>query len=557
MGKTSEILAPARDGAREILSLAFFFFAAIAAERLFVARVASFAGPGPTLPLTAAIVAASIVGFFLRPYLVYRFADDRARRNTSAVMGTLAVAAPIVVIMAQQLAAMLAGALVAACALGYAGSAAHAGLARKFARNARLPHVVALSYAAGAAMQLVNNVVVPGEVPSQFIFMVVDIAMVAMLHEQGDRWADTRRARIAAGIAPDADRHATAADRVLAGRLMVATACLAGTFGLLDGVLTSSGAPGVLGLGAGARLVLIVGTVVAGLLCGLRTRAARMAVPLVAGALATAGLLTTAGGIAAWAPVALLGVGSGFLVVFFTTAFMELSPRMHMAELWPVMGCAVAYGAGVTGALAGVSIAVATGTLAAAIAGTALFAVAAVALHGCAGERALEDQVSVAAQEPCEQAAGKSDGPVVAAPGEQVSSEPGQAAPVGVNGSTPRPTLVAEPASADALPRSVPASPIAAVASQASSASQPAQPPAKPSFADRVARYGEANDLTPRECEILAELLVSDDSMQEIAGRLYLSRSTLYRHIATMNKKTGTSSRAGLLKAFWLWDERR
>ena len=137
MRTVGELVGQMRDGAREVLSLAFFYFAAIAAERLFVSRVAIFVGADApaVLPLTAAIVLAAIVGFLLRPYLVYRFADDHGRRVTSDVMGTLAVAAPVVVIMARQFAAMLAGSLVAACALGYAGSAAHAGMARKFGRS--------------------------------------------------------------------------------------------------------------------------------------------------------------------------------------------------------------------------------------------------------------------------------------------------------------------------------------------------------------------------------------------------------------------------------------
>lgn len=535
MHKLGELLVQLRDGAREILALAFFFFAAIAAERLFVDRVAAFSSTGPVLPSVAAIVLASIAGFFLRPFLVYRFADDHNRRSVSAVMGTLAVAAPVVVIMAQQFAAMLAGALVAACALGYAGSAAHAGLARKFGRSADLAHVVALSYAAGVALQLINNVVVPGEVSSQFIFMVADIAMVAMLHEEGDRWAATRRARIEAGVSPDADRHASACDRILAGRLIVATACLAGVFGLLDGALVASGTPGVLDLDAGARLLLAATTLVAGLLFGAPMRIVRLLGPALAGALALVGLLMVAGGAPAWLPVAALSAGSGFLVVFYTTAFMELSPRMHMAELWPVAGCAVAYGAGLAGALAGVVPARTCGPAAVAAAGSILLAGAAVALRSCAGMGISPASQPIDAEDTDHGVASDIDASAVAGNDAAMNSRK------------------ESPAASKALETA----PSAASSSVVAEQPEPSEPPFKPSFADRVARFGETNGFTPRECEILAELLVSDDSMQEVASRLYLSRSTLYRHIATMNKKTGSSSRAGLIKSFWLWDEQR
>lgn len=34
---------------------------------------------------------------------------------------------------------------------------------------------------------------------------------------------------------------------------------------------------------------------------------------------------------------------------------------------------------------------------------------------------------------------------------------------------------------------------------------------------------------------------------------LFLSRSTLYRHISSINKKAGTASRVALINFFWSW----
>ena len=48
-----------------------------------------------------------------------------------------------------------------------------------------------------------------------------------------------------------------------------------------------------------------------------------------------------------------------------------------------------------------------------------------------------------------------------------------------------------------------------------------------------VATFG----LTERERDILEVLVVSDQSVQDIATTLFLSRSTLYRHISSINKK--------------------
>ena len=55
------------------------------------------------------------------------------------------------------------------------------------------------------------------------------------------------------------------------------------------------------------------------------------------------------------------------------------------------------------------------------------------------------------------------------------------------------------------------------------------------------------------ERDILEVLVVSDQSVQDIATTLFLSRSTLYRHISSINKKTGTASRVALINFFWSW----
>ena len=59
--------------------------------------------------------------------------------------------------------------------------------------------------------------------------------------------------------------------------------------------------------------------------------------------------------------------------------------------------------------------------------------------------------------------------------------------------------------------------------------------------------------LTQRERDILEALVVSDQSVRDIATTLFLSRSTLYRHVASINKKTDTASRMALINFFWSW----
>lgn len=73
------------------------------------------------------------------------------------------------------------------------------------------------------------------------------------------------------------------------------------------------------------------------------------------------------------------------------------------------------------------------------------------------------------------------------------------------------------------------------------------------SFGDRLDGFVAAFGLTKRERDVLEALVGSDDSVQDVAAALFLSRSTLYRHIASINKKTGASSRVALINFFWSW----
>ena len=59
--------------------------------------------------------------------------------------------------------------------------------------------------------------------------------------------------------------------------------------------------------------------------------------------------------------------------------------------------------------------------------------------------------------------------------------------------------------------------------------------------------------LTEREKEILKILLSSDEGIQNIADQLYISRAALYRHMTSLNEKTDTKSRIGILQLYYTW----
>ena len=70
---------------------------------------------------------------------------------------------------------------------------------------------------------------------------------------------------------------------------------------------------------------------------------------------------------------------------------------------------------------------------------------------------------------------------------------------------------------------------------------------------EKFASFSEAFSLTQREQEILKILLSSDENIQDIADKLFLSRAALYRYISNLNEKTETKSRIGLMQFYYGW----
>ena len=71
----------------------------------------------------------------------------------------------------------------------------------------------------------------------------------------------------------------------------------------------------------------------------------------------------------------------------------------------------------------------------------------------------------------------------------------------------------------------------------------------------RMEAFAEDFSLTEREKEVLHVLLVSEENVQDIAEQLLISGG-VYRHIASLNEKTGTKSRIGLVQFYYTYQGR-
>lgn len=506
MRGTGDATAYLRRGIREIICLALFSFTFLACEYLFDVRMAEFVSPNEVVIYESLVLGASVIGFFVRPILYYH--RPHAIDATSDVTGVLLVAALLLLIMAVQVEVIIVGGLVACCALGYCGSTAHA----NFARTPCLARAAALSYAMGVLVQVLNHMVMPAGIPQQAVLVVCAIAQVALLH-------GARRAKLrdesdpnfepsAAGLSVDAleygakwhdDPEAKAAFRRTVARLTVATAYLSGIFAALNAGLTTLHATGAIDLGDWPRLLLVVGSLAAGALFDLHGRSYMNIGMTCAAMLSTLSffvLIIDSNGGNELAATTIFYLGSGFFVVFFTTKFAAISLYARWSYFWPCMGRVVNNVCSMLVTAPAVAIISSQNVLAAVGAALVMFVGIAITLLGQLGQRADD----VVMQDGLPLATDDLDGglaPTCSDP------EPVEAAEL-----TPDERL-------DAF----------------------------------VATFG----LTERERDILEVLVVSDQSVQDIATTLFLSRSTLYRHISSINKKTGTASRVALINFFWSW----
>ena len=506
MGDTTAYL---RRGIREIICLALFFFTFLACEYLFDVRMAEFVPSSEVVIYESIVVGASVIGFFVRPFLYYRL--PQTIDATSDITGVLLVSALLLMITAVRFEVVIAGGLVACCALGYCGSTAHANLARRFAQTPCLARAAALSYAMDVLVQVINHMVMPVGIPQQAVLVVCAIAQVALLH-------GARRAKLrdesdpnfepsAAGLSVDAleygakwqdDPKAKAAFRRAVVRLTVATAYLSGVFAALNAGLTTLHATGAVDLGDWPRLLLVVSSLAAGVLFDLHGRSYMNIGMTCAAILSTLSffvLIVDGNGGNELAATIIFYLGSGFFVVFFTTKYAAVSLYARRSYFWPCMGRVVNNVCSMLVTAPAVAIISSQNVLAAIGAALVMFvgiASAAGAVGATSDDAVMQDGLPLATDD-----------------------LGGNLAPTC---SDPEPVEAAELTSDERLD----------------------------AF---VATFG----LTERERDILEVLVVSDQSVQDIATTLFLSRSTLYRHISSINKKTGTASRVALINFFWSW----
>lgn len=455
---------------RPIVSLSLFYVLFLSAKLLFAERLAAFLPPDVVAYVKSLAATTSLVGFLLYALARAHVAQIDPLLHAS---GTLAAVGLLVTSFAPADAPLFVSGPATMLLVGFGGASAHEALARRFADGPGIARAIGFAYAAGIVAQCLLQAAVPGPL-TLALLLVAPAALMPLM-------AGKSLAEDGVGLeepsAPDAGRPLRGI--ALLAALIALMTCVFSTF---DVNLASAYANGLVDLGIWTRPFLAISALVAGEVTDRldhRWEPGLMAVVTTLTSFAVFAVLQGAPwGLAS----AVFYLGSGFFLVFYTSAFMLVARESGRYALWSGMGHVLNSACSLL--------------------------VAAPALALVSEERALTETAVILA--------------ILAA----------MLAVTFLVILGPRP----EPALPQFDERDVPAPAVLA-----------------PTSDERLAAFAVQFALTEREAEVLQAMVTSRQSVQDLARTLCLSRTAFYRHVASMNAKTGTANRVELIHFFFDW----
>lgn len=508
--------APWKNHIRSVILLALFYFLFLGSEYLFDSSIIYHTDSHGVVIAQSYILGISTLGFLFYPVFKYLTVKKAAGLKYLGIFFCFLVGTVCYFLINRHpgYALTLTAGYVLFFLLGILGSSIHYLCSLLLIQDSLLPAVVGFGYAFGILLQFISNNFVSNTAISALI-LCLSLALLLFL---------LTRIRLKHTVRSDAPlknriltSHPLRTGILLSGIIALMT-CI---FSTLDSEMTLLHASGELNLGSLPRLLLALSGICAGILFSkIRERYQNLFMFCVMHFSTICVVLLQAGGSILISCI-IFYLSAGIFAVYFTVSFMSLSYHTRVPELWAGLGrainnlCAVCISR-LTMMLvsSGNPAVIYTVTL-------VIFVITGIALF----VYTIQADTYVAPSDPTLHAMDILSGSAVA------SSEDSQHL---FSGSSDCHTKSTAPV--------IPASP----------------GPSRPSStSDRELHFRQFSDhfaLTDREKEVLKVLLTSDENMQELADRLYISRTMLYRHVASLNKKTSTKSRISLIQFYYSWD---
>lgn len=494
-----------------IISLALFYFVFLCSEYMFDNRMAVFTDSNGVVMAQSFILGSSVPGF-LSYYFIDRICDKKSfnKKIIPCISGALSLICMIGIYLTDSYAGELLFGIILFIVLGYFGSLVHtqAALAVKHLDDGLngITQLAGISYGIGILLQLVHNNLIADGV-CQVIFLVAAMIILTVscacslceacgyLSSDGVASVENTDTESADKGCAEGDKHAP---KKLGIILILIVFVMTFVFATLDNAVTLVHAAGSVDIGQWPRIILAYSGIVAGFLYSADDNRMMDFIMYIVLLLSTTCLIVISCGGPFMIGLIIFYLSAGFFSVYFASRFMIFACHTDKPALWAGMGRAVNNTAAVV--VAGVSLYIMRAPqYVTMIIGVLLFAVTSVIMFIYYEQQRRVDTEIYSSVESHNtenvyrkrQAEDKADITVHEA--------------------------------------------------------------AKMTDDELLELFVQEFNLTPREGEVLAYLLHSDESMQEVAKQLAVSRAALYRHIANMNEKTKTKARMGLVQFYYSW----
>ena len=495
-----------------IISLALFYFVFLCSEYMFDNRMVVFTDSNGVV-MAQSFILGSSVPRFLSYYFIDRLCDKKNlnKKIIPCISGALSLICMIGIYLTGSYAGELLFGIILFIVLGYFGSLIHtqAALAVKHLDDGLngITQLAGISYGIGILLQLVHNNLIADGVCQVIFLMAAMIIMTvfcagSLCEACGYTCSDvvfsvenTDTESAVSGYAP----------KKLGIILILIVFVMTFVFATLDNAVTLVHAAGSVDIGQWPRIILAYSGIVAGFLYSTDDNRMMDFIMYIVLLLSTTCLIVISCGGPFMIGLIIFYLSAGFFSVYFASRFMIFACHTDKPALWAGMGRAVNNTAAVV--VAGVSLYIMRAPqYVTMIIGVLLFAVTSVIMFiYYEQQRKLN---SADAHNTCK-----------------------------------NPSSVYDNDSENVY-RKKPAEDKAEITVHEA---------AKMTDDELLELFVQEFNLTPREGEVLAYLLHSDESMQEVAKQLAVSRAALYRHIANMNEKTKTKARMGLVQFYYSW----
>lgn len=488
-----------------IISLALFYFVFLCSEYMFDNRMAVFTDSNGVVMAQSFILGSSVPGF-LSYYFIDRICDKKSfnKKIIPCISGALSLICMIGIYLIDSYAGELFFGIILFIVLGYFGSLVHtqAALAVKHLDDGLngITQLAGISYGIGILLQLVhNNLIADGMCQVIFLVAAMIIMTVFCAGSLCEACGYTCSDVVSSVENTDTESAVSGyAPKKLGIILILIVFVMTFVFATLDNAVTLVHAAGSVDIGQWPRIILAYSGIVAGFLYSTDDNRMMDFIMYIVLLLSTTCLIVISCGGPFMIGLIIFYLSAGFFSVYFASRFMIFACHTDKPALWAGMGRAVNNTAAVV--VAGVSLYIMRAPqYVTMIIGVLLFAVTSVIMFIYYEQQRRGDTEIYSSVESHNtenvyrkrQAEDKADITVHEA--------------------------------------------------------------AKMTDDELLELFVQEFNLTPREGEVLAYLLHSDESMQEVAKQLAVSRAALYRHIANMNEKTKTKARMGLVQFYYSW----